>query len=338
MKTFLLVASLFIYGNLSAQQVHDFTVIDTDGVTHNIYTDHLDQGQTVVIKVFFVACPPCNAIAPSVQELYEQWGEGQYDVEFMEITVVTNDDDADVQSYKNTHGLTFPAISADGDAPAAVDPIKNGDYGTYFGTPSFAVISPDGIINYGLAFGQLNSAITATGATGSSEIAPSTNYNLSYIHPAGKALDTEYLTATLHPAGQSNPSYNISEISNGSLSFEYPSDQIPEMNIPTITITTNAPAHTGGLSALDVVKITKHILGLEPLTQPWQLIAADVTGEGTSSSLDVVRLRKVILGFENDFPNQLSGYSISNPEYNVALNPGGTVNINIEVIKRGDVD
>ena len=45
MKTFLLVASLIICGNLLARQVHDFTVTNTDGVIHNIYADHLDQGQ-----------------------------------------------------------------------------------------------------------------------------------------------------------------------------------------------------------------------------------------------------------------------------------------------------
>ena len=338
MKTFLLVAALLICGNLSAQQVHDFTVIDTDGEVHNIYTDHLDNGQTVVIKVFFVACPPCNSIAPSVQSLYEEWGEGEYDVEFIEATTRSNDDDMDVNTYKNTHGLTFPGISADGNAPALVDPIKNGDYGPYFGTPSFAVIAPDGTINYGLSFSELNGAIAATGAIGPGQIEPPTTVNLSYSHPSGKTLNLDYLTATLHPSGQTSPSYNLNQITNGSLSFAYPSTEIPLMNNPTISITTDAPANTGGLSALDIVKIRKHILGFEELTTPWQLIAADVTGEGNSSSLDIVRLRKVVLGFEDEFPNQLSGYKIINEVNAIIPNPGNTVSINVEVVKRGDVD
>jgi len=338
MKTFLLVAALLICGNINGQQVHDFTVTDTDGVVHNIYTDHLDQGQTVVVKVFFVACPPCNAIAPSMQALYEDWGEGEYDVEFIEVTTRSNDDDDDVNTYKNTHGLTFPGISADGDAPAMVDPIKAGDYGPYFGTPSFAVISPDGTIEYGLSFSQLDGAIAATGATGGNTVSPPTTINVTYAHPAGKSLNSEYLTASLHPAGQSTPSYDISQITNGSLSFEYPSAQIPEMNNPTITITTDAPANTGGLSGLDIVKMRKHILDFEPLTEPWQLIAADVTGEGNSSGLDIVRLRKVILEFENEFPNQLPGYVITNAVHNIIPSPGNAININVEVIKRGDLD
>jgi len=338
MKTFLLVASLLIWENISAQQVHDFTVTDTDGIVHNIYDDHLDQGQTVVIKLFFVACPPCNAIAPSVQNLYEEWGEGQYDVEFMEITTRSSDDDGDVQMYKNTHSITFPGISADGNAALAVDPIKAGDYGPYFGTPSFAVISPDGNINYGVSFSQLDATIAATGATGGNTIQPATTVSLSYNHPTGKVLNNEYITATLHPAGQSSPAYNISQITDGSLTFEYPSVQIPEMLNPTVTITTNAPANTGGLSGLDIVTMRKHILGFEELTTPWQLIAADVTGEGNSSSLDIVRLRKVILGFEDEFPNMLSGYVITNPEHTITPDPGSTININVEVIKRGDLD
>ena len=339
MKTILLVATLFICANLSAQQVHDFTVTDTDGVVHNIYTDHLDQGQTVVLKLFFVACPPCNAIAPSVQSLYEDWGEGAYDVEFMEITTRSNDDDMDVETYKNTHSLTFPGISADGDAPAAVDPIKNGDYGPYFGTPSFAVIAPDGTIDYGLSFSQLNAAIAATGATGSGEVAPDpTTIDISYFHPSGKNIEPNYLIATLHPAGATSPSYNISEITNGSLTFEYPSASFPEIQNPTISITTNAPANTGGLSALDIVKMRKHILGFEDLTADWQLIAGDVSGEGSISSLDIVRLRKVILGFEDSFPNNLSGYVLPSDAFSVIPSPGNTININVPVIKRGDLD
>lgn len=338
MKNFLLVAVLLICGNISAQQVHDFTVTDTDGIVHNIYTDHLDQGQTVVLKLFFVACPPCNAIAPSVQSLYVEWGEGQYDVEFLEVTTRANDDDIDVETYKNTHSISFPGISADGDAPAAVDPIKAGDYGPYFGTPSFAVIAPDGTIDYGLSLSQLDTAIAATGATGGDSIEPPTTVNINYSHPSGKVINPQYLTATLHSQGLTSPSYNITQITSGSLSFDYPSSDFPELSNPTITITTYAPANTGGLSGLDLVKMRKHILGFEPLTTPWQIIAADVTGEGNSSSLDIVRLRKVILGFDDEFPNQLSGYSITNPEHLLILDPGNTFNLNIGVIKRGDLD
>lgn len=339
MKQIILVVASLICLSAQGQMVHDFTVTDTDGVTHNIYTDHLNHGQTVVLKLFFVNCPPCNAIAPSVQNLYEQWGEGEYDVEFFEVTTISADDDNDVIGYKNTHGITFPGISDEGNASAVVNPIKAGDYGPYFGTPSFAVIAPDGTMDYGVSFSNLDAAIAATGATGSGSMTdPTTTYQVNFAHPAYGPIGSDYLTVSLHPAGTTNPIYNITDLTNGTHQFDYPSDEIPEMLQPTLTISSNAPANTGGLSVLDVIKIRKHILGFEEFQEEWRLIASDVSGEGNHSVLDIVTLRKVILGFQNTFPNLLPGQAILNNNIPLVSNPGQTVEVEVLVVKRGDVN
>ena len=63
---------------------------------------------------------------------------------------------------------------------------------------------------------------------------------------------------------------------------------------------------TNGVSTLDAVFIQKHILGLLPLTDPYQLIAADINNNGAVSTLDIVFMQKAILGLETSFPNNSS--------------------------------
>ena len=61
-----------------------------------------------------------------------------------------------------------------------------------------------------------------------------------------------------------------------------------------------------GVTTYDIVLITRHILGIEPFTSPYQTIAADANNTQTVTTLDVVDIRKVILQMENGFPNNTS--------------------------------
>jgi hypothetical protein len=80
--------------------------------------------------------------------------------------------------------------------------------------------------------------------------------------------------------------------------------------------------HLNGVSTFDLILITKHILGVRPLTTPHQLIAADVNKSGSISTLDLIQLRKLILNVAVNFPNNTSwrfvrdGFTFSD-----ALNP-----------------
>ena len=73
-----------------------------------------------VLKIFFVACPPCRSIAASTEIYYQEWGAGMADVEFIEMTNRANDDDADVNGYKEDFGITFPSVSAQGGSLGAL--------------------------------------------------------------------------------------------------------------------------------------------------------------------------------------------------------------------------
>ena len=60
--------------------------------------------------------------------------------------------------------------------------------------------------------------------------------------------------------------------------------------------------HLNGISTLDIVKIQRHILGLETLDSPYKLIAADINADENINGIDLVELRKLILGLYQELP------------------------------------
>lgn len=58
---------------------------------------------------------------------------------------------------------------------------------------------------------------------------------------------------------------------------------------------------TNGVTTFDVLLITKHILGKQRLTSPYQLLAADVNQSGSISTLDLIKIRRVILHLDATF-------------------------------------
>ncbi len=61
-----------------------------------------------------------------------------------------------------------------------------------------------------------------------------------------------------------------------------------------------------GVTTADLVMMSKHILGQQLLTSPYQWIAADVNKSGKITTADVVELRKLILGLNTMFNNNQS--------------------------------
>ncbi|MFZ4545109.1 MAG: HYR domain-containing protein [Saprospiraceae bacterium] len=117
------------------------------------------------------------------------------------------------------------------------------------------------------------------------------------------------------------------------------------------------PEKTGdelnGVTTFDVVRMTRHILGLDKITNPYTLIAADVNKNGTISSADIVAARRVILGLSPKFAatqnswrfvkkdfvftNPLNPFASPFPELNiVSLNSDLTSNF--VAIKIGDLN
>ena len=64
--------------------------------------------------------------------------------------------------------------------------------------------------------------------------------------------------------------------------------------------------HLNGINTVDLIKIQRHILGLERLDSPYKLIAADVNADSKVNGLDLVQLRKLILGVFSELPQNES--------------------------------
>jgi len=61
-----------------------------------------------------------------------------------------------------------------------------------------------------------------------------------------------------------------------------------------------------GVTTYDLVLISKHILGIEPLNTPYKMIAADANKSGSITTFDIVEIRKLILGIYTELPNNTS--------------------------------
>ncbi|MEZ4909408.1 MAG: HYR domain-containing protein [Saprospiraceae bacterium] len=64
--------------------------------------------------------------------------------------------------------------------------------------------------------------------------------------------------------------------------------------------------YLNGVSTLDLVFIQRHILGIQPINNPYLLIAADADNNGVVSVNDLSALRKLILGIYDVLPNNKS--------------------------------
>lgn len=112
--------------------------------------------------------------------------------------------------------------------------------------------------------------------------------------------------------------------------------------------------YINGVSTIDLIIITKHILGVQLLTSPYKMIAADVNNSKTISTLDLIQMRKLILGIDVAFGSNTSWRFVdANYNFPVQTNPwfqeypevlsindlNGTLsNANFIGIKIGDVN
>jgi len=61
-----------------------------------------------------------------------------------------------------------------------------------------------------------------------------------------------------------------------------------------------------GISTYDLILMSQHILGIQPLDSPYKLIAADINQSGTITAFDMLELRKLLLFVNTAFPANTS--------------------------------
>jgi Dockerin type I domain len=108
-----------------------------------------------------------------------------------------------------------------------------------------------------------------------------------------------------------------------------------------------------GVTTFDIALISKHILGIQPLTSPYKLIAADVNKDGDVNASDMLLIRRMILKNIQTFPNNSSWrfvdknfvfanvdnpFSSDFPEVVTLTNIPLAAQVNFAAIKVGDVN
>jgi hypothetical protein len=95
------------------------------------------------------------------------------------------------------------------------------------------------------------------------------------------------------------PNYPISSMTDDSGIYMFVTNPVDRDY--TVSGTKNSD-YLNGVSTLDLVMIQRHILGIEPITSPYKLVAADVNDDQNINGLDLVELRKLILGIYSELP------------------------------------
>ncbi len=295
--SFLLIVLNFI---VTAQEAPDFTIVTTDNQTINLYDDFLNQGKSVVIELFFVDCPPCRTFAPFMSNLHKKMVNQEIGVEFISLSVIPNDNDETVNEFKRMFEHDWHFAHSGGKSFEAAEPYQNGTYGTYFGTPTIVVIAPDGTVNYIRRVFSDNNAYIENIETAIIESQTAFNDNAPTTAIINGGINTIAGTGLSGVEIKLTGATDTTIISDENGNFQSSNLLADEDYTVSLTKNTNA---VNGVTTLDIVLISKHILGIDPFTTNYQQIAADVNRSGSITTFDLVQMRQLILGISDNFPN-----------------------------------
>ncbi|HMW38090.1 MAG: redoxin domain-containing protein [Saprospiraceae bacterium] len=321
MKKLVLLILLMPLG-LFAVKAPDFTVTDYNNKTHKLFADYLNKEKVVVLKIFFVDCPPCNSIAPMMEPIYQKWGGGNGRVQFFELSTMSFDNNSYVKTYAQKYGITFPGVGSDGGSLAAVAPYKdNKTFGSWYGTPTFVVIAPNGEVNFNVPFGKSNTVsldtaiaqalrIPSNDGGGGGGTKCTDSFQIKVYNQFSSKFTPKVVTFDLY--NSSNPKYDLL---NGLYNCEFFFPSIRDYYVVGLeNIPLKGEDELNGISTQDIVILQKYILSIKPMNN-LQLVLGDVNNNGVVSSSDISELRKLILGLTPTL--KVGKY------YGVAHNPKG---------------
>jgi len=114
----------------------------------------------------------------------------------------------------------------------------------------------------------------------------------------------EEATVTIDGTVNFAPPFNYFDLSDDLGEYKV-TNSVPVASNYTVTPAKD-DSPLNGVTTYDLVLISKHILGIEPLGSPYKMIAADANKSNSITTFDIVELRKLILGIYNDLPNNTS--------------------------------
>jgi len=119
-----------------------------------------------------------------------------------------------------------------------------------------------------------------------------------------RALSGMFIT----DAGDPIPNVEIQLLSNQGLNLSTVTDNMGNYSFSSLPIGADYQINPfksdegdNGLSVLDLIQVRRHILNINGLTSPFQILAADVNDSGAVSTLDLILIQKVILGKDGSF-------------------------------------
>jgi peroxiredoxin len=302
---FTLFFLLFLTANLLfAQKAPDFKLKRVDGSQINLYEDYLDKGKSVVIEVFFSACGPCNTMAPYFGDLHTKLKDKNVNVEFISLSLgYGGDNETMVKEFKNKYNHDWPFVAPEGGSVEALSVYTDGTYGQFFGTPSTNVISPDGTVNYNVRgsigndwINKLEAAIIESQTANNNTTVPP----MTVLRGGISTYEGEGLAGvTINFSGGKDTSITTG-VDGG---FE--SGNLVIDTSYTIALEKNTKP-VNGVTTLDIVLASRHILGIEEFTEDHQKTAGDVNNSGGITTFDLVVMRQLILGIIDEFPNRPS--------------------------------
>jgi len=200
---------------------------------------------------------------------------------------------------------------------------------------------------------SVGAAISAVSATGCAQV--SAGFFTVSKGDCPVPATTRSVSGTItNPAGEALSNVRV-DIGNRSTTTDnqgrFNLDQLPTDISLTILPSNNVNA-ANGVSSLDIILVTRHILGLQSFTDPYQLIAADVNNSGSISAADLVGIQRVVLNLTSEFDGQpswiyvpsdadLSASTIrSGVQTSVSLGPSeeSVENLNFVGVKIGDLN
>lgn len=106
---FLLLLSPMLYSQCPLEEAIDFKTVNINGDSIHLFELLETENKYVLIDFFYADCAPCQNSAPFINEAYEYFGCGDFDVEF--ISISERDSDSICHIFDETYGVHFSTIS-----------------------------------------------------------------------------------------------------------------------------------------------------------------------------------------------------------------------------------
>ena len=138
------------------------------------------------------------------------------------------------------------------------------------------------------------------------------------LHDVTNSSFVQFPRVTVRNCNNQTVSNDLGGVTNYSLPGNCTFDQSICMTVEPVFLPNGGmdlSLPTAGITALDLVLIQKHILGIEVFTEPAEYIAADTNRDGQITGIDIIHIRKIQLGIYSDWPDSENYLFIDDTDY-----------------------